>query len=68
MSPAAKRRYAVQFEDWTVYEATVFASSAPEAIEKAKAIYNLNGLAELSAVESGDSLWHARCLDEEVAS
>ncbi|MGJ4925967.1 hypothetical protein ACQR1I_11660 [Bradyrhizobium sp. HKCCYLS2038] len=68
MSPAATRRYTVQFEDWTVYEATVFASTATEAIAKAKAIYSLNGLAEFSTVERGDALWRARCLDEEVPS
>jgi hypothetical protein len=68
MSPAAKRRYVVGFESWTLYEAIVFAGSEREAIAKGKALYDLNSLADFSVSDSGEEPWHAQPLDQEVRS
>jgi len=66
MSPAVTRRYSVCFTDWIVYETIVLASDRYEAIAKAKALYDLNGLGEHSPCESGQNQWRAQYLDEEV--
>ncbi|WP_339030450.1 hypothetical protein WI604_03835 [Bradyrhizobium symbiodeficiens] len=59
MSPAATRRYRVSCIDLTEHETFVLALSEQDAVAKAVAIYNLNGLAEFtsSTVEKFD--WEA---------
>lgn len=68
MSPAASRRYIVGFESWTMYETIVLANSKREAIAKAKALYDLNGIGEFSVSDSGGEPWHAQFLDRGVQS
>jgi len=64
MSPAASRRYRVQFIDWTLYETFVFAGSENEAVAKAQSLYQADGLAGFSFKTAGDEGWEA----EEVLS
>ncbi|GMO47842.1 hypothetical protein BwSF12_54960 [Bradyrhizobium ottawaense] len=68
MSPAATRRYVVSFTDYAVHETVVLADSKDAAIAKARAIYEMNGLADFhtTAVEGGQ--WEATILPWEVQS
>ncbi|WP_213290542.1 hypothetical protein [Bradyrhizobium sp. sGM-13] len=68
MSPAATRRYVVRFTDWTLYETVVLASNKREALAKAIALYNANGLLDFTTNVSGVDGWEAEFLGMEVQS
>jgi hypothetical protein len=68
MSPAATRRYVVRFTDWTVYETVVFANSKREALAKAIALYNANGLLDFTTNASGEDGWEAEFIGTEAQS
>jgi hypothetical protein len=68
MSPAASRRYIVRFTDWTVYETVVLANNEREALAKAIALYNANGLLHFTTNHSGEDGWQAEYLGAEVQS
>lgn len=68
MSPAATRRYAVRFTDWTVYETVVLANNEREALAKAIALYNADGLLHFTTSHSCEDGWHAEYLGTEVQS
>lgn len=69
MSTAAKRRYTVGFEVSTLYVITVLATNEKEALTRAKAIYNLNGLTLFTLSDEGsEESWHVQVEDEEARS
>ena len=68
MSPAATRRYIVRFTDWTLYETVVLASNKREALAKAIAMYNTNGLRDFTTSVSGIDGWEAEFSGTEVRS
>ena len=68
MSPAATRRYIVRFTDWTLYETVVLATNKREALAKAIAMYNADGLLNFTTNVSGEDGWHAEYLGMEVRS
>lgn len=68
MSPAATRRYIVRFTDWTVYETVVLANNEREALAKAIALYNADGLLHFTTNHSDEDAWHAEFLGTEVQS
>lgn len=63
MSPAATRRYRVQFVDWTLYETFVIADSESEAVAKAQAMYQADGFAGFSFKTAGYEGWEAEILE-----
>ncbi len=68
MSPAATRRYIVRFFDWTLFETVVLASNKREALAKAIAMYNTNGLRDFTTNLSGVDGWEAEFTGTEVRS
>jgi hypothetical protein len=68
MSPAAPRRYIVRFTDWTLYETVVLANNKREALAKAIALYNANGLLDFTTNTSGEDGWEAEFLGMEAQS
>lgn len=68
MSPAATRRYVVRFTDWTVYETVVLANNEREALAKAIALYNADGLLHFTTNHCGEDGWHAEFLGTEDQS
>lgn len=68
MSPAATRRYVVRFTDWTVYETVVLANNEREALAKAIALYNADGLLHFTTDHCGADGWHAELIGTEVQS
>ena len=68
MSPAATRRYIVRFTDWTLYETVVFATNKREALAKAIAMYNADGLLNFTTNVSGEDGWDAEFLGMEAQS
>ena len=68
MSPAATRRYIVRFTDWTLYETVVLATNKREALAKAIAMYNADGLLNFTTNVSGEDGWEAEFLGVEAQS
>lgn len=68
MSPAATRRYRVRFIDMAEHETFVLAVSEEDAIAKAAAMHELNGLAEFTSSYSGAVDWEAELATPEVCS
>jgi hypothetical protein len=68
MSPAVTRRYVVRFTDWAVYETVVLANNEREALAKAIALYNADGLLQFTTNHCGEYGWHAEYLGTEVQS
>ncbi|MET4232622.1 hypothetical protein ABIA85_005911 [Bradyrhizobium sp. LA6.10] len=68
MSPAASRRYRVSFIDWELHETVVLATGKREAIAKAAAMYQLNGLAEFTTSAEHAIDWNAELIGEGASS
>jgi hypothetical protein len=54
MSALPPREYRVFFHAWDVYDATVEAESREDALAKAEALYNAEGLGAYSHFSAGD--------------
>lgn len=66
MSPAATRRYRVSFLDWELHETVVLASSKVDAIAKAAAMHDMNGLADFTTSRVEASEWKAEVIGKEA--
>ncbi|MGM5031154.1 hypothetical protein [Tardiphaga sp. 803_E3_N1_3] len=69
MSPVTfRRRYVVRFTYWELYGTVVVAANRREALEKARASYEDNGLLGFTTSVNGEKGWSAEYVGQEDQS